>query len=180
VQQLKCSVSSQVVACASTNALNAPPSSIRHYRFHTVFRFTWFLSFLPIVPSLTLAVQDGYVRINAQRGHGEVRLHALNHTQIFRADMCFGTGKNLSLRSTSVKLQVSVCAATDTDLSHHLLITYYKTRPRRNVGRFYATIFKIISSLPPGKHVRSCIVYTWDHKSSQAFWAAMKVSVYIF
>ncbi|KAJ6032291.1 hypothetical protein N7540_003023 [Penicillium herquei] len=26
-----------------------------------------------------------------------------------------------------------------------------------------------------GKHVRSCIVYTWDHKSSAAFWAGMKV-----
>lgn len=26
-----------------------------------------------------------------------------------------------------------------------------------------------------GKHVRSCIVYTWDHKSSNAFWAGMKV-----
>ncbi|KAF3941388.1 Talin-A [Dactylella cylindrospora] len=26
-----------------------------------------------------------------------------------------------------------------------------------------------------GKHVRSCIVYTWDHKSSQSFWAGMKV-----
>ncbi|KAH8703737.1 putative cytoskeleton assembly control protein Sla2 [Talaromyces proteolyticus] len=31
----------------------------------------------------------------------------------------------------------------------------------------------LISSL--GKHVRSCIVYTWDHKSSAAFWAGMKV-----
>ncbi|KMU80674.1 huntingtin-interacting protein 1 [Coccidioides immitis RMSCC 3703] len=26
-----------------------------------------------------------------------------------------------------------------------------------------------------GKHVRSCIVYTWDHKSSASFWAGMKV-----
>ncbi|KAG7008858.1 endocytosis protein end4 [Physcia stellaris] len=26
-----------------------------------------------------------------------------------------------------------------------------------------------------GKHVRACIVYTWDHKSSQSFWAGMKV-----
>lgn len=32
---------------------------------------------------------------------------------------------------------------------------------------------------PTGKHVRSCIVYTWDHKSSQAFWAGMKVCVRI-
>ncbi|CAI6095165.1 unnamed protein product [Clonostachys chloroleuca] len=28
---------------------------------------------------------------------------------------------------------------------------------------------------PKRKHVRACIVYTWDHKSSQAFWAGMKV-----
>lgn len=28
-----------------------------------------------------------------------------------------------------------------------------------------------------GKHVRACIVYTWDHKSSQSFWAGMKVYV---
>ncbi|EFR02527.1 SLA2 [Nannizzia gypsea CBS 118893] len=26
-----------------------------------------------------------------------------------------------------------------------------------------------------GKHVRSCIVYTWDHKSSVSFWSGMKV-----
>lgn len=30
---------------------------------------------------------------------------------------------------------------------------------------------------PKRKHVRSCIVYTWDHKSSQSFWAGMKVYV---
>ncbi|CCU82957.1 cytoskeleton assembly control protein SLA2 [Blumeria hordei DH14] len=30
-------------------------------------------------------------------------------------------------------------------------------------------------SAPKRKHVRSCIVYTWDHKSSNAFWAGMKV-----
>ncbi|KAK1983382.1 ANTH domain-containing protein [Colletotrichum cereale] len=28
---------------------------------------------------------------------------------------------------------------------------------------------------PKRKHVRSCIVYTWDHRSSQAFWTGMKV-----
>ncbi|KAH0438072.1 cytoskeleton assembly control protein [Colletotrichum camelliae] len=28
---------------------------------------------------------------------------------------------------------------------------------------------------PKRKHVRSCIVYTWDHRSSQAFWAGIKV-----
>ncbi|QRD94231.1 ANTH domain-containing protein [Aspergillus flavus] len=33
----------------------------------------------------------------------------------------------------------------------------------------------IEESAPKRKHVRSCIVYTWDHKSSAAFWAGMKV-----
>ncbi|KAI0874075.1 ANTH domain-containing protein [Hypoxylon argillaceum] len=28
---------------------------------------------------------------------------------------------------------------------------------------------------PKRKHVRACIVYTWDHKSSQSFWGGMKV-----
>ncbi|KAK7205122.1 putative cytoskeleton assembly control protein Sla2 [Myxozyma melibiosi] len=28
---------------------------------------------------------------------------------------------------------------------------------------------------PKRKHVRSCIVYTWDHRSSAAFWASMKI-----
>nr|5OO7_A Chain A, SLA2 [Thermochaetoides thermophila DSM 1495]5OO7_B Chain B, SLA2 [Thermochaetoides thermophila DSM 1495] len=28
---------------------------------------------------------------------------------------------------------------------------------------------------PKRKHVRSCIVYTWDHKSSLSFWAGLKV-----
>ena len=28
---------------------------------------------------------------------------------------------------------------------------------------------------PKRKHVRSCIVHTWDHKSSQSFWSALKV-----
>jgi len=30
---------------------------------------------------------------------------------------------------------------------------------------------------PKRKHVRSCIVYTWDNKSSMAFWSGMKVYV---
>ncbi|OJJ00665.1 hypothetical protein ASPVEDRAFT_40212 [Aspergillus versicolor CBS 583.65] len=33
----------------------------------------------------------------------------------------------------------------------------------------------IEETAPKRKHVRSCIVYTWDHKSSAAFWAGMKV-----
>lgn len=35
----------------------------------------------------------------------------------------------------------------------------------------------IEESAPKRKHVRSCIVYTWDHRSSQSFWAGMKVCV---
>ena len=33
----------------------------------------------------------------------------------------------------------------------------------------------IEETAPKRKHVRSCIVYTWDHKSSLSFWAGMKV-----
>ncbi|CAG8980106.1 hypothetical protein HYALB_00013556 [Hymenoscyphus albidus] len=33
----------------------------------------------------------------------------------------------------------------------------------------------IEETAPKRKHVRSCIVYTWDHKSSGSFWAGMKV-----
>lgn len=33
----------------------------------------------------------------------------------------------------------------------------------------------IEETAPKRKHVRACIVYTWDHKSSQSFWAGMKV-----
>lgn len=38
---------------------------------------------------------------------------------------------------------------------------------------------RLTSRSHAGKHVRSCIVYTWDHKSSAAFWAGMKVYVHI-
>ena len=30
---------------------------------------------------------------------------------------------------------------------------------------------------PKRKHVRACIVYTWDHRSSAAFWSGVKVYV---
>ncbi|KAI9715416.1 MAG: sla2 Src-like adaptor 2 [Chrysothrix sp. TS-e1954] len=33
----------------------------------------------------------------------------------------------------------------------------------------------IEETAPKRKHVRNCIVYTWDHKSSQSFWSGMKV-----
>ena len=34
---------------------------------------------------------------------------------------------------------------------------------------------RIEETAPKRKHVRACIVYTWDHKSSLSFWAGMKV-----
>ena len=33
----------------------------------------------------------------------------------------------------------------------------------------------IEETAPKRKHVRACIVYTWDHKSSTSFWSGMKV-----
>ncbi|PMB64320.1 Endocytosis protein end4 [Beauveria bassiana] len=30
---------------------------------------------------------------------------------------------------------------------------------------------------PKRKHVRACIVYTWDHRSSLSFWSGIKVYV---
>ncbi|KAG0650316.1 Endocytosis end4 [Hyphodiscus hymeniophilus] len=56
--------------------------------------------------------------------------------------------------------------------------------PARNVdhtkseGELAINIRKATSieeTAPKRKHVRSCIVYTWDHKSSAAFWAGIKV-----
>ncbi|KAK0111329.1 sla2 Src-like adaptor 2, variant 2 [Cadophora gregata] len=48
----------------------------------------------------------------------------------------------------------------------------------RSEGELAINIRKATSieeTAPKRKHVRSCIVYTWDHKSSGAFWAGMKV-----
>ena len=50
----------------------------------------------------------------------------------------------------------------------------------RSEGELAINIRKATSieeTAPKRKHVRSCIVYTWDHKSSTAFWAGMKVYV---
>lgn len=50
----------------------------------------------------------------------------------------------------------------------------------RSEGELAINIRKATSieeTAPKRKHVRSCIVYTWDHKSSSAFWAGMKVYV---
>ncbi|KAB5559852.1 ANTH domain-containing protein [Coniochaeta sp. 2T2.1] len=51
-------------------------------------------------------------------------------------------------------------------------------RPSRSEAELAVNIKKATSpeeTAPKRKHVRSCIVYTWDHKSSQSFWAGMKV-----
>ncbi|KAK6068931.1 cytoskeleton assembly control protein sla2 [Seiridium cupressi] len=50
--------------------------------------------------------------------------------------------------------------------------------PPRSEAELAINIKKATSSdetAPKRKHVRSCIVYTWDHKSSQSFWGGMKV-----
>lgn len=52
--------------------------------------------------------------------------------------------------------------------------------PRRSETELSINIKKATSpeeTAPKRKHVRSCIVYTWDHKSGQSFWAGLKVCV---
>ncbi|KIW58825.1 hypothetical protein PV05_03321 [Exophiala xenobiotica] len=57
-----------------------------------------------------------------------------------------GTGRNIDHSRTESDLAINIRKATSIE----------ETAPKR-------------------KHVRSCIVYTWDHKSSLSFWAGMKV-----
>ncbi|KAJ4525031.1 sla2 Src-like adaptor 2 [Exophiala dermatitidis] len=57
-----------------------------------------------------------------------------------------GTGRNIDMTKSESELAVNIRKATSIE----------ETAPKR-------------------KHVRSCIVYTWDHKSSLSFWAGMKV-----
>ncbi len=55
--------------------------------------------------------------------------------------------------------------------------------PPRSESELAINIKKATSpdeTAPKRKHVRSCIVYTWDHKSSQSFWGGMKVYVSSF
>ena len=56
-----------------------------------------------------------------------------------------GTGRNIDMAKTESDLAVNIRKATSIE----------ETAPKR-------------------KHVRSCIVYTWDHRSSLSFWAGMK------
>jgi hypothetical protein len=56
----------------------------------------------------------------------------------------------------------------------------YRGEPPRSEAELAINIRKATNNdetAPKRKHVRSCIVYTWDHKSSQSFWAGMKVYV---
>jgi hypothetical protein len=68
--------------------------------------------------------------------------------------------------------------------SLHFYSLYYADKPDyRSEGELAINIRKATSieeTAPKRKHVRSCIVYTWDHKSSGAFWAGMKVLVLFF
>ncbi|ETI26843.1 hypothetical protein G647_10289 [Cladophialophora carrionii CBS 160.54] len=57
-----------------------------------------------------------------------------------------GTGRNIDMAKTESDLAINIRKATSIE----------ETAPKR-------------------KHVRSCIVYTWDHRSSLSFWAGMKV-----
>jgi ANTH domain len=56
-----------------------------------------------------------------------------------------------------------------------LISSYYRSEGELAINIRKAT--SIEETAPKRKHVRSCIVYTWDHKSSGAFWAGMKVLV---
>ncbi|KAI1002397.1 Endocytosis protein [Podosphaera aphanis] len=63
-------------------------------------------------------------------------------------------------------------------MSHHYAPTTRHVDHGKSEGELAINIRKATSieeSAPKRKHVRSCIVYTWDHKSSGAFWAGMKV-----
>ncbi|KAL8972214.1 MAG: hypothetical protein Q9183_000672 [Haloplaca sp. 2 TL-2023] len=56
----------------------------------------------------------------------------------------------------------------------------YSSVPRGDRSQTYVSLPRVLTSRRrashnAGKHVRACIVYTWDHKSSQSFWAGMKV-----
>lgn len=59
-----------------------------------------------------------------------------------------------------------------------LIPPYYRSEGELAINIRKAT--SIEETAPKRKHVRSCIVYTWDHKSSGAFWAGMKVLVIPF
>ena len=49
------------------------------------------------------------------------------------------------------------------------------SRTEQSLAMVVAKATNIEETAPKRKHVRNCIIYTWDFKSSQSFWAAMKV-----
>jgi hypothetical protein len=77
-------------------------------------------------------------------------------------------GKNPNWPSTSRKLQTQVFTLSGGRGCANKL----QMKPLRKVN---LSILDLLVLIPLGKHVRSCIVYTWDHKSSASFWAGMKV-----
>ncbi|THV67409.1 SLA2 Src like adaptor 2 [Aureobasidium pullulans] len=69
-------------------------------------------------------------------------------------------------------------APTTRNVDHTKFVPFQLPLTSRSEGELAINIRKATSieeTAPKRKHVRSCIVYTWDHKSSGAFWAGMKV-----
>ncbi|KKK25874.1 cytoskeleton assembly control protein [Aspergillus ochraceoroseus] len=69
---------------------------------------------------------------------------------------------------TEADLAINIRKATSIGMSGDLPPSQICRPPTDQIGTAEETA-------PKRKHVRSCIVYTWDHKSSAAFWAGMKV-----
>ncbi|KAI1263335.1 ANTH domain-containing protein [Xylariaceae sp. FL1019] len=51
----------------------------------------------------------------------------------------------------------------------------YATRSEAELAIHIRKATNVDETAPKRKHVRACIVYTWDHKSSQSFWGGVKV-----
>jgi hypothetical protein len=95
----------------------------------------------------------------------------------------YGSGRNIDLGKQESELAINIRKATSIGILQFLvasigvlLIKLYQTRQRPRV-RFQPADDLRCTYTCAGKHVRACIVYTWDHKSSQSFWAGMKVYV---
>ena len=63
-----------------------------------------------------------------------------------------------------------------------MALAYGSTTRNVNLGKSEAQLSENIrkatnaeETAPKRKHVRACIVYTWDHKSAASFWSGMKV-----
>ncbi|WEW57506.1 sla2 Src-like adaptor 2 [Emydomyces testavorans] len=73
--------------------------------------------------------------------------------------------RNIDMSRTEADLAVNIRKATSIGRN---TISFYLLEPTD------AELY-LEETAPKRKHVRSCIVYTWDHKSSASFWAGMKV-----